>query len=218
LHYLGSHGVGITVFYNDTCCFNTRLRKLTNQPVSATLITVDFEPPHDPAAVVYMAAVTLSYSQALRVIGQNLIPLGTDWFELVKWGDDYIVWMRQTELPRALAAKKTLFNKFIEKILGNVDSDKKTPDRIYFNDMDILTSDLEHQAKRRTGSPTDVRDLSFVLRVLGNYLDRKAAREFNISVDPDSIKVRYDQKEERFTSQDLYDLGIQMYLRRSGRA
>jgi hypothetical protein len=122
------------------------------------------------------------------------------------------------ELPRALAAKKTLFNKFIEKILGNVDSDKKTPDRIYFNDMDILTSDIEHQAKRRTRSPTDVRDLSFVLRVLGNYLDRKAAREFTISVDPDSIKVCYDQKEERFTSQDLYDLGIQMYLRRSGRS
>jgi hypothetical protein len=39
-----------------------------------------------------MAAVTLSYAQALRVIGQNLIPLGIDSFELAKWGDDYIVW------------------------------------------------------------------------------------------------------------------------------
>lgn len=165
-----------------------------------------------------MAAGTLSYSQALRVIGQNLMPLGADGFELVKSGDDYVVRMRQAESAGAVSAKKTFFDKIIEKIVvGNADADKKTPERIAFSSMDILTSDIEQQAKRRTGSPMDVRDLSFVLRVLGNYLDRKAAREFTISLDPDSIKVRYDQKEERFTSQDLYDLGIRMYLRRSGR-
>jgi len=165
-----------------------------------------------------MAAVTLSYSQALRVIGQNLMPLGADRFELVKSGDDYVVRMRQAESPGAVSAKKTFFNKIIEKIVvGNADPDRKTPERISFSSMDILTSDIEQQAKRRSGSPRDVRDLAFVLRVLGNYLDRKAAREFTISVDPDSIKVRYDQKEERFTTQDLYDFGIQMYLRRSGR-
>jgi len=161
-----------------------------------------------------MAAGTFSYSQALRVIGQNLMPLGTDRFELVKSGDDYVVLMRQAESSGTVPAKKTFFNKFIKKIVGSADPDKKTPERISFSSMDILTSDIERQAKRRSGSPRDVRDLSFVLRVLGNYLDRKAAREFTISVNPDSIKVRYDQKEERFTSQDLYDLGIQMYLRR----
>ena len=155
-----------------------------------------------------MAAVTLSYSQTLRVIGQNLTPLGADWFELVKWGDDYVVWM---------TGKKTFFNKFVDKIFGSARPDKETSERIYFSSLDILRSDIEQQAKRKTGSPTDARDLSFVLRVLGNYLDRKAAREFTISMEPDLIKVRYDQKEEKFTSQDLYDLGIQMYLRRSGR-
>jgi len=164
-----------------------------------------------------MAAVTLSYSQVLRVIGQNLMPLGVDGFELVKSGDDYVVRMRQAEIPEVLSAEKTFFNKLVGKIVGKADAGKKTPERIYFSSMDILTSDIEQQAKRRVGSPRDVRDLSFVLRVLGNYLDRKAAREFSISVDPDSIKVRYDQKEERFTIQDLYDFGIQMYLRRSGR-
>jgi len=161
-----------------------------------------------------MAAGTFSYSQALRVIGQNLMPLGTDRFELVKSGDDYVVLMRQAESSGTVPAKKTFLNKFIEKIVGSANPDKKIPERISFSSMDILTSDIEQQAKRRSGSPRDVRDLSFVLRVLGNYLDRKAAREFTISVNPDSIKVRYDQKEERFTSQDLYDLGIQMYLRR----
>ena len=195
---------------------NTRPSKLTSRPASGTLTTVDLNPVRT-AALVYMAAVTLSYSQALRVIGQKLVPLGTDWFELVKWGDDYVVWMMHSKFSRALSAKKTFFNKFIEKILGKANLDRKTPERIYFDSMDILRSDIEQQAKRRTGSPTDSRDLSFVLRVLGNYLDRKAAREFTISVNPDSIWVRYDQKEQSFTLQDLYDLGIQMYLRRSSR-
>lgn len=156
-----------------------------------------------------MAAVTLSYSQALRAIGQNLTPLGATGFELLKWGSDYVVW---------LSARKSFFNKFVEKIFGSVDPEKKIPQRIYFSDLDILTWDIEQQKKRRTGSPTDTRDLSFVLRVVGNYLDRKEAREFTISVDPDAVKVRYDRKEERFTVQDLYDLGIRMYLRRSGRS
>jgi hypothetical protein len=161
-----------------------------------------------------MAAGTFSYSQALRVIGQNLMALGADRFELVKSGDDYVVLIRQAESSGTVPAKKTFLNKIIEKIVGSADPDKKTPERISFSSMDILKSDIEQQAKRRSGSPRDVRDLSFVLRVLGSYLDRKAAREFTISVNPDSIKVRYDPKEERFTSQDLYDLGIQMYLRR----
>src|SRR5215470_15893886 len=162
-----------------------------------------------------MAAVTLSYSQALRVIGQNLMPLGTGRFELVKRGDDYVVWPRHDELPRALSVKKTLFSSLVEKVLGNA---SKIPEHIYFNDMDIATSDIEQQAKRKTGSPKDARDLSFVLRVVGNYLDRRAAREFTILVKPESIEVRYDRKEEIFTLQDLYDLGIKMYLRRSDRS
>ena len=121
------------------------------------------------------------------MIGQNLMALGTDRFDLVKSGDDYVVLIRQVESSGTVPAKKTFLNKIIEKIVGSADPDKKTPERISFSSMDILTSDIEQQAKRRSGSPRDVRDLSFVLRVLGNYLDRKAAREFTISVNPDSI-------------------------------
>src|SRR5262245_43382008 len=155
-----------------------------------------------------MAAATLSYSQALRAIGQNLTPLGAGGFELVKWGNDYVVW---------LSAKKTFFNKFVEKIFGSADPEKKNPEHLYFSDLDILTWEIEQQKKRSTGSPTDSRDFSCVCRVVVNYLDSKRALEFTISVDADAIKVRYDRQEESFTSQDLYDLGIQMYLKRSSR-
>jgi len=163
-----------------------------------------------------MAAVTLSYAQALRVIGQDLVPLGTNSFELAKWGDDYIVWMEHGELTGDLSAKKTFFEKITQKILGHADSDRETPNRMYFSSSDIFAANIERGAKRRTSeSPKDLRDLSFVLRVLGGYLDRKLAREFTISWSADSIKVRYDQKEESFTVENLYDFGINMYLKRT---
>ena len=164
-----------------------------------------------------MAAVTLSYAQALRVIGQDLGPLDINSFELAKWGDDYIVWMEHSESGRELSAKKTFFDKITQKILGHTDSDRETR-RIYFSRAEILLADIERQSKRRiSDSPSDLRDLSFVLRVLGDDLDRKAAGEFTISWSPNSIKVRYDQKEESFTLQNLYDFGIHMYLKRSNR-
>lgn len=159
-----------------------------------------------------MVAGTLSCSQALRVIGQNLMPLGASQFELVKSGDSYVVRLGQTE-----AAKSSLFDKLVNKIRGNAESETKTPENISFSSMDILRSDIEQQAKRKTDSPRDARDLSFALRIVGNYLDRRLAREFTISVNPDSIQVHYDQKQETFTPQHLYDLGIQMYLKRSSR-
>jgi hypothetical protein len=162
-----------------------------------------------------MATVTLSYAQALRVIGQNLVPLGIKSFELAKRGDDYIVWMEHDDFARDLSAKKTFFEKITHKVLGRADPARETLNRMYFSNVDIFTADIERRSKRTTSSPKDLRDLSFVLRVLGDYLDRKAAREFTISWSMDSIKVRYDQKEESFTLENLYDFGIRMYLKRS---
>jgi hypothetical protein len=165
-----------------------------------------------------MAAVTLSYAQALRVIGQDLVPLGIKSFELAKSGNDYTVWMEHGEFALDPSARKSFFGKVTEKILGRADADRETPNRLYFNSADIFLANVERASNRRASdSLKDLRDLSFVLRVLGDYLDRKAPREFTISWSMDSIKIRYDQKEESFTSQNLYDFGISMYLRRSDR-
>jgi hypothetical protein len=170
-------------------------------------------------AVTFMAGVTLSYSRILRVIGQDLEPLGVNSFELEKWGDDFSVLMNQSDAGRELPTRRTVFEKFMQKILGHSDSPKETPRR-YFSSGEVLLADIERQSKRGIfNSPSDLRDLSLELRGLGDYLDRKAAREFTISwaAAPNSIKVSYDQKKESFTVRDLYDFGIHMYMKRSDR-
>jgi hypothetical protein len=164
-----------------------------------------------------MAAVALSHAQALRVIGQKLVPLGVNCFKLAKRGNDYIVWINRDESGRHTPAKKTVFSKIIQGILGHVDADKETLNRLYFSDWDLLVADIEQQSKRKLDSPKDIRDIAFVLRVMGDYMDRKAAREFTVSWSTDSIKVEYDRKTESFTLQNLYDFGINMYLKRSNR-
>jgi hypothetical protein len=166
-----------------------------------------------------MTAVTLSYAQALRVIGQDLEPLGISSFELAKLGNDYVVWMKQGGFMRDRSAKRmTFFENITQKILGRVDSERKVLDPMHFSSSDIFSANLERASKRRTAhSPKDRRDLSFVLRVLGDYLDRKAPGDFTISLSMDTIKIRYDHKEDSFTLQNLYDFGINMYLKRSNR-
>ena len=107
-------------------------------------------------------------------------------------------------------------SKITRKILGHDDSE--IPNRLYFTPADIIWADTQRRWKRKiSGSPSDLRDLSFILRVLGDYLDRKKPGQFTISWSQDSIMIRYDQKEERFTAENLYDFGIGMYLRRSTR-
>ena len=158
-----------------------------------------------------MAAGTLSYSQALRVIGQNLTPLGASQFELAQSSDGYVVRLSKTKVP--LAENSSFFDKLVQKLKPPA----KPLESISFSSLDLLRSDIEQQAKRQTDSPRDTRDLSFALRVVGHYLDRRLAQEFTVSVNPDSIQVRYDQKQESFTPQHIYDLGIQMYLKRPDR-
>jgi hypothetical protein len=162
-------------------------------------------------------AEPVSYAQSLRVVGQDLEALGVDSFELAKWGDDYIVWPKRTEVPRKLSADKGFLSKVRQKILGHDDSDKEIPTRLYFTPAEIAWADTQRRAERKIDSPSDRRDLSFVLRVLGDYLDRKNAGQFSISWSKNSLVISYDQKQESFTSENLYDLGIRMYLRRSTR-
>jgi hypothetical protein len=162
-------------------------------------------------------AEPLSYAQSLRVVGQDLDALGVDSFELAKWGDDYIVWPERTEFTKTLSAEKRFLSKITQKILGHEDSAREIPNRLYFTPSQILWADTQRRLKRKIGSPSDRRDLSFVLRVLGDYLDRKKPGQFTISWSKNSIMISYDQIQESLTSENLYDFGIHMYLRRSTR-
>ncbi|HYT57311.1 MAG TPA: hypothetical protein VEQ38_21615 [Verrucomicrobiae bacterium] len=60
-------------------------------------------------------AESLSYAQSLRVVGQDLDALGVDFFELAKWGDDYIVWPGHAEFMRKPSAEKGFLSKITER-------------------------------------------------------------------------------------------------------
>ena len=163
-------------------------------------------------------AESLSHSQSLRVIGQDLDAFGIDSFELAKSGDDYIVWLEYSEFARRLSAAKRFFSRLGQKILGRDVTEREVPTRLYFTPSGLLSADTQRRLKRKiSSSSSDRRDLSFGLRVIGDYLDRKQAREFTVLWSRDSATISHDHNEERFTSQNLYDLGIAMYLKRSSR-
>jgi hypothetical protein len=164
-----------------------------------------------------MAAITLSHSQALRVIGQNLVSISCDSFDLITAGDDYVVTRHDFDPPRSAPSSKTFLNQWLTKTFRRANVERTASTRLHFSPSEILISNLQRQAERRQGNPTDVRDLSFVLRVLGDYLDKKLAREFSISWSPHLITVQYNGKEELFTRDNVYDFGISMYLKRSNR-
>ena len=172
-------------------------------------------------AFTFVAGVLLSYSRILRVIGQDLEPLGVNAFELAKLGDDFSVSMNRSETERVPAAEGTVFDKITQKIFGRPHSPRETPHRKYYTSREVLVADLERQSRRSVAhTPSDLRDLSLELRGLGDYLDRKAAGDFTVSwaPTPKLIKLRYDQKSESFTMRDLYDFGIHMYMKRSERS
>lgn len=96
-----------------------------------------------------VAGMLLSYSHILRVIGQELEPLGVDAFELVKLGDDFSVSMNQLELKQYPSAQPTILDKFIHKIFGRSDCLIETPHHKYFAKREILVADIERQSRRR---------------------------------------------------------------------
>jgi hypothetical protein len=162
-----------------------------------------------------MPAITLSHAHALRVIGQDLVSIGCDSFDLITAGDDYVVTRHEFDPPRTIPSSKTFLNRWLTRTFRHPKAEQSASTRLQFSRSQILISNFRRQAERRIGSPTDVRDLSFVLRVLGDYLDKKLAREFSISCSPHLITVRYNGKEELFTRDNVYDFGISMYLKRS---
>ena len=159
-----------------------------------------------------MLLETLTDSQALRVVGQHLH--GTDFksFELNKKGDEYVVRIELNAVEEGPSSEPRLN----EKILGFEKSAKGAPTSFHFTILEIARLDIKGRLRRvKPGAMPDSRNMSIVLRVIGDYLDRKAAGDFAISWSTYSVKVYYDRREQSFSAQNIYDLGILMYLRSS---
>ena len=154
----------------------------------------------------------LSNAQCLRVIGQCLEAQPVSAFRLTTFANSYIVssadFARQPEPPGLLPRiRRRLFKR----------GDPMPSDYLIFARPEILRMDEERRRERQPGTPMDRRDLSWVLRVLGDYFDRKRVAEFAIEWSQGSIVVRYDGRQESFTHENLYNFGVHMYLRRAER-
>jgi hypothetical protein len=159
-----------------------------------------------------------SYAQSLRVIGQALETLRINVFALEKTGEKYIV--RDWEPS------------FLKNIADEVWAIKNSGPRPFTNkqcsDLLIYTSSdaerLEAKGRSRRGSKENQNtyEISSGFRVVGDYLDKKRALAFFIWWSIESVTVRFKTaagslNQTNFTVQNLQDLGVGMYLRRSSR-
>lgn len=139
----------------------------------------------------------LSHARSLRVIGQCLQQLAIDRFDLDKVGPLYIVSTSAEDSRKNTHGAPHLV--------------------ISFDDTRIRQLETLERAKRaRSDVMPDVRELSSNMRVLGHYLERKGVTDFTLSWSGDLVKLHVPSQETRSLSihQNLYDLGVCMYLRR----
>jgi hypothetical protein len=156
---------------------------------------------------------SLSFAQSLRVIGQDLDKLQPNSLILEKSGDEYLVRIKRTE-SSGKSSQRGVVTWIIEKILGSEDVVEESPEIIRFTISEILWSDTQKRVKRSARNGMPMHNLSMDLRALGDYLDRKRAGNFAIRWSRSSAMVSYGNHEEYFTTENLHDLGINMYLRR----
>ena len=163
-----------------------------------------------------MASSTESYAQSLRVIGQALETLRINAFTLEKNADKYVVCDWETSFLKNVADEK------IDDLAHIPLPLQKSANLLIYTDSD--TQRLEKQGRSRRGSNEnpDAHTISSGLRLVGDYLDQKAAKTFTIRWSTESVGVRFEAasgepKETSFTMQNLKDLAVVMYLRRSRR-
>jgi hypothetical protein len=160
-----------------------------------------------------MAAATLSNAESLRVIGQDLNALGINVFNLGKKNDEYTLWVEERKSGKQLSGQKALFKKITQTISAPAGEISKP---IHFSSSEILWAHVAQGIKRKASDGvTNLHDLSILLRVLGDHLDKKSADDFIIFWSANWVKVVYGNKEENFTLLNLYEVGGNMYLKRS---
>ena len=159
-----------------------------------------------------------SYAQSLRVIGQALETLRINAFALEKDGDNYIVRDWEPSFLKNIAAEIWRLGDSGQTPF----TDKKSGDLLMYDSSDIGRLEATGRARRGSKKLQDTYKISSGLRIVGDYLDKNRAVAFNIWWSIESVRVRYqtpagDSKERTFTVQNLQDLIVGMYLRRSSR-
>ena len=163
-----------------------------------------------------MASFTESFAQSLRVIGQALETLRINAFTLQKDGDKYVVRDWETSFLKSVADEVWRTDDF-----GQLPSpQEKSENLLIYTDSDAERLEKQGRSRRGSSENPDTHTISSGLRLVGDYLDQKGAVTFNIRWSIKSVRVGFeaasgDRKETSFTMQNLKDLAVVMYLRRS---
>jgi hypothetical protein len=165
-----------------------------------------------------MASSTESYAQSLRVIGQALETLGINAFTLEKDGDKYVVRDWETSFLKSVADEVWRTDDFGQMPLPQ----EKSENLLIYTNSDAERLEIEGRSRRGSNESPDTHTISSGLRLVGDYLDKKGAITFDISWSMKLVKVKFEvtsggPKETIFTMQNLKDLAVVMYLRRSKR-
>jgi hypothetical protein len=172
----------------------------------------------DHFGIRYMASSTESYSQSLRAIGQALETLRINAFALEKNGDKYIVRDWEPSFLKSVA----------DEVWGTRDFDQvsfptqKSGDLLIYANSDAERLETQGRSRRGSNENPDSYTISSGLRLVGDYLDKKRAMTFDIWWSMETVRLRFEAaaggpKETSFTVQNLQDLAVGMYLRRSNR-
>lgn len=161
-----------------------------------------------------MASSTDSYAQSLRVIGQALETLRINAFTLEKDGDKYIVRDWEPSFLKRVADEI--------RATDDVNPTQKSGNLLIYTNSDAERLETLGRARRGSNENPDANTISSGLRLVGDYLDQKKAVSFKIQWSTESARVRFEAasggpKETSFTMQNLKDLAVVMYLRRSRR-
>ena len=181
----------------------------------------------------YNAATSMSIAQELRTVGQGLESLGVVDFDLEGQSDGYFA-LGIPDLSAAPERKvnlKRLAEKLRRGFTGEHRSDRKLADvgpevlRILFTPEGILRLEAAGIAKRNpvsAGVPNFAK-LAQALRMIGEYLDGKAARLLKVQKRGGHISFEYATANERRASEQwkvtkLYDRWVETSKQRREQA
>jgi hypothetical protein len=155
--------------------------------------------------------------------------------DLEKRGENYVLHVsaNRKETDPSAAPRSSREGGFLTNIAERLwrprNSDEAPSEHVYFqqklcytpSDISRLTAEQQAQHGGASVMPNAYR-LSQLLRVVGDYLDRKNAQVFDVSLSGQTLCIRYqsavgEEIHETFNTRNLYDLAIHMYLRRSQR-
>jgi hypothetical protein len=175
----------------------------------------------------------MNYSKILRVIGQMLEPLGPETYEVICYGDCYLVRCRVKENSRH---KKTDKEKKVRTLAAFLrlwreeenPTIRQNPNPGASMNMEFLYTveelnrqDQDRKGPRRDlGAMPDPYSLSNTLRAVGEFVDHKPdAKLLFASNRGQQVVILYEMKGgvrnlEEYPISTLYDLAIKRYVKR----